>query len=295
MSGSSDLDRWAAWLLERRDGGDPEQRRRNLGYLRPIRDRVLRNAAIRTGDVVLDVGAGDGLIAFGAAERVGAEGRVIFSDISDDLVEHSAHLADDLGYADRMGFVQARAEDLAPIEEASVDVVTVRSVLIYVKDKPAAFDSFHRVLRPGGRLSVFEPINSYFPESFEEFWGFDAAPVADLVAKLWEHEGWTGPSAKDDPMMDFTEKDLLAHAEEAGFTEVHVELRVDVKAGSWVEDWERLLACSPNPNAHTAAEAIRGALTEEEAARFEAHIRPLADAGRGTTRDAYAYLWAGKG
>ena len=35
-------------------------------------------------------------------------------------------------------------------------------MLIYVDRKDAAFSEFHRVLRPGGRLSIFEPINQYF-------------------------------------------------------------------------------------------------------------------------------------
>ena len=61
--------------------------------------------------------------------------------------------------------MQAAAEDLAPIADESVDVVTTRSVVIYVTEKQRAFDEFHRVLRPGGRLSMFEPINSFaFPE-----------------------------------------------------------------------------------------------------------------------------------
>jgi ubiquinone/menaquinone biosynthesis C-methylase UbiE len=36
-------------------------------------------------------------------------------------------------------------------------VVVIRSVLIYVAEKRTAFTHLHRVLRPGGRLSLFEP------------------------------------------------------------------------------------------------------------------------------------------
>jgi arsenite methyltransferase len=43
---------------------------------------------------VLDVGCGDGLIAFGALDRVGEEGQVIFSDISQDLLDHCRSLAE---------------------------------------------------------------------------------------------------------------------------------------------------------------------------------------------------------
>jgi arsenite methyltransferase len=291
---SSDADRWAAWLLRRRDGEDPEQRALALDYLRPIRERVLERASMHTGDVVLDVGAGDGLIAFGAAERVGPSGTVIFSDASEDLLSHSRDVADELGYVDRISFVRAAAEELDGVEDGTVDVVTTRSVLIYVEDKAAAFRAFHRVLRSSGRLSIFEPINSYFPESFDDFWGFDARPVRDLVAKIWEYEGWIGEATETDPMLNFTEKDLLQHAESAGFEAIHLEFHVDVKPGTWVVDWERLLETSPNPNAHTAREAIEGALTKDEAARLESQIRPLADEGRGVLRDASAYLSATK-
>ena len=76
-------------------------------------------------------------------------------------------------------FIVARAEDLEPIGDRSVDVVTTRSVLIYVEDKAAAFRALHRVLRPGGRFSIFEPINNYFPWDPTEFWGYDSTPVAD--------------------------------------------------------------------------------------------------------------------
>ena len=59
----------------------------------------------------------------------------------------------------------AGAEDLTGIADASVDVLTTRSVLIYVAEKQHALAAFARVLRPHGRISLFEPINRLmFPE-----------------------------------------------------------------------------------------------------------------------------------
>jgi hypothetical protein len=52
-------DMWAEWLLERRHGGDPEDLEATLDYLYPVRNRVLDNAGIGEGDVVLDVGTGE--------------------------------------------------------------------------------------------------------------------------------------------------------------------------------------------------------------------------------------------
>ena len=82
-------DRWHRWLLDRRFGGDAAFRERELtGFLYPIRDTVLDKARLRSDDTLLDVGTGDGMIAFGALERLGPAGRVIFSDISADLLDH---------------------------------------------------------------------------------------------------------------------------------------------------------------------------------------------------------------
>jgi arsenite methyltransferase len=99
-------DRWAQWLFEGRQGSaDEEAYRRTLESLWPVRERVLDNARLGVGEVLLDVGAGDGLIGFGALDRVGPEGRVIFSDVSQELLDVCRQGAD--GDA-RAEFVVAR-------------------------------------------------------------------------------------------------------------------------------------------------------------------------------------------
>ena len=294
MDARSSRDKWAEWVLARSHANDAEQKRRSLEFLGPIRDGVLEKARINPGDVVLDVGAGDGLIAFGALPLVGESGRVIFCEVSEDLLEHCRVAAEELGVADRAEFVRAAAEDLSPIPAASVNAVTTRSVLIYVQGKGEAFREFHRVLRPGGRVSIFEPINRYFPNDVDDFWGFDAHSVRDLVEKIWIAEGCHGANDPNDPMMNFDERDLLRCAQSAGFADVHVDLVIDVEPGTWVEDWERLLGTAPNPNARTTGEAISAALTPGEAERFEAALRPLVDRGQGMKRSAFAYLRAVK-
>ena len=79
-------DQWAQWVLHRQFGGDPEKQKTGLEAMYPVRDRVLANARLAAGDIVLDIGCGSGLIAFGALDQVGPQGKVIFSDISQDLL-----------------------------------------------------------------------------------------------------------------------------------------------------------------------------------------------------------------
>jgi arsenite methyltransferase len=116
-------DQWAAWLLHRRHGGDPELLRHQLEALAPVRDKVIANAALAPGHTVLDVGCGDGLIAFAAAEAVGPAGQVIFSDVSSDLLDRCRELAAQRGLLDQNRFVQAPASDLSRIDDEAADAV----------------------------------------------------------------------------------------------------------------------------------------------------------------------------
>lgn len=287
-------DRWARWVLRDQDAGDAALRERGASLHATYRDGVLDRASLREGDVLLDVGTGAGLIAFGALERVGPSGRVVFSDVSADLLAECQRRAAAEGTLDRCRFVQSCADDLSEIADESVDAVTTRSVLIYVRHKPAAFAQFFRVLRPGGRLSIFEPINSFsMARESSNLFGLDLAAVADLAAKL--RRVWIQSPPEQNPMLDFDERDLLRLARDAGFTALELDYRaeVEVPAPALTIDWDTLKKTAPNPLAPTFEQALAQAFTDAERDRFEAHVRSELAAGTpARTILATAYLRA---
>jgi SAM-dependent methyltransferase len=153
---------------------------------------------------------------------------VVFSDVSQDLLDFCSEAAESLGVGDRCRFVRASADDLSPVESESVDVVTTRSVLIYVQDKEQAFAEFFRVLRPGGRISLYEPINRFAcPDAADRFGGYDVAPVAEIAAKLRALFDRLQPES--DPMLDFDERDLVAACEGVGFFPIDLELHAEIR------------------------------------------------------------------
>ena len=281
-------DRWARWLADRRFGGNDEKRQRSFAeLLNPLRDRVLDAAEPLAGRRVLDVGCGDGLIAFGALAR--GAGEVLFTDISPSLLQECERLAQDAGLRGRCRFVQAPADDLGAVASSSVDVVTVRSVLIYVRAKAECFREFARALAPGGRLSIFEPINRLAELEWTgtRYFGMDVAPVADLADKVRA----VYRVAPDDPMLDFDERDLMALAEGAGFSPVNLTLETAVRP-TRPEPWDVFVNSAANPNLPTLAEAMADALSESERKQLTDYLRPRIESGAGTYRMAHAYLRA---
>jgi SAM-dependent methyltransferase len=259
-----------------------------LEKLGGVRDKVLDRANLAAGERLLDVGCGEGLIGFGALERGAAH--VVFSDVSDDLLAFCRETAAALGVSDRCSFVTASAEDLAGIADASVDVVSTRSVLIYVVDKKRAFGEFFRVLGAGGRVSLYEPINRFGSgERRRGFWGYPSNGLQKLAERV---EGvFTAIQPASDPMLDFDERDLIAVAEHAGFFPVDLELHAEVRATE-PTPWQAFANSAGNPKIPTIAEAMDQALTPEERERFAEHLRPLVEEGRGVWRMAHAYLTA---
>ncbi len=156
-------------------------------------------AALRPGQVVLDLGAGGGLDAFIAAKKVGPNGKVIGIDATPAMVERATAFAVEGGYGN-VEFKVRQIEHLL-LDSESIDVIISNCVINHARDKAAAFKEAHRVLKPNGEICI-----------------------TDLVV-----EGTIGRS--DDPGMKIWEEwlavacgkqEYLAAINEAGFREVVV-------------------------------------------------------------------------
>ena len=119
-----------------------------------LRRRELVRAALgaRSGDRILDVGCGPGFYITELLEAVGREGAVAGADISADMLAVAAKRATGHGNVE---FHEADATSL-PVPDASFERAVCVQVLEYVRDVPAALAEMHRVLRPGGRMLVWD-------------------------------------------------------------------------------------------------------------------------------------------
>ncbi len=151
-------DVWSDWLLHLRHAGDSAFADVVRAEVERYADRVLHAARLSPGMTLADIGAGEGLIAFRAIERIGHTLRVLIADVSAPMLRHAESIAIQRQVQSQCTFVQCAADRLEGIPDASVDVITTRAVLAYVADKSAALREFYRVLKRGGRISIAEPI-----------------------------------------------------------------------------------------------------------------------------------------
>lgn len=115
---------------------------------RPWAQEMLRRAAPRDGEAILDLACGTGIVTCELAASGIKLARLVAIDHSDDMLAVARQRATEQGVT--ATWLQADAGNL-PLEAASVDLAICQQALQFFPDKPAALAELHRVLRPGAR------------------------------------------------------------------------------------------------------------------------------------------------
>ncbi|HEX4849782.1 MAG TPA: class I SAM-dependent methyltransferase [Puia sp.] len=117
--------------------------------LKPAQDKLLELANPKSGEKLIDIACGTGLVSFRAAEKLGESGFVLATDISDNMVRIGNELAAQKNYTN-IRFARMDAEELN-IADDEFDISSSALGLMYVPDPARALQEMYRVITPGGR------------------------------------------------------------------------------------------------------------------------------------------------
>jgi SAM-dependent methyltransferase len=169
-------------------------------------------AALKAGEVVVDLGAGGGFDCFLAAREVGHEGHVIGVDMTPDMLSKARDNAAK-GRFENVEFRLGEIEHL-PIADESADVIVSNCVINLSPNKPQVFKDAFRVLRAGGRLAISDVVATIeLPEEMRE----DAGLIAGCIGNA--------------SLIDDLERMMAA----AGFEKIKIEPKNESKA--FIKDW----------------------------------------------------------
>ena len=116
---------------------------------------TIDQAALKPGNIVLDLAGGTGDLSREFARKVGKDGHVILADINAAMLQQGRRRLIDAGISGNVTIAQVDAQNL-PFEDSTFDCITMAFGLRNVTDTDAALASMLRVLKPGGKAMILE-------------------------------------------------------------------------------------------------------------------------------------------
>ena len=269
------LDRWRSDMPQTDERANEladfvEVRARSIDEVK-TRQAYLDLLELRPSERVIDVGAGSGVVTRDIARRLRPGGSVLAVDSNFRLMELGRRLAEEQGVGEVIEWREGDARRL-PVEDSAFDVVVCATVLAHIPDSDAVVRELMRVLRPGGRIGVFE----IDPESF-----MIAHPDRVMTRRI------------------------LAAATDYGFANALVSRRLPgLMKAAGVADLQTRAFTSLETEASgfvARAAALRpvvaaqtGAITQAEGDAWLAQLRAEMDAGRFLGGTTYIFAWGTK-
>jgi demethylmenaquinone methyltransferase/2-methoxy-6-polyprenyl-1,4-benzoquinol methylase len=179
---------------------------------------TIAQANLKPGQFVLDVATGTGDLAKAYAKIVGKHGKVIMSDINEDMLKIGCNHLTDAGIIGNIECVQADAEHL-PFVDNYFDCISIAFGLRNVTNKSAALSSMFRVLKPGGKCLILEFSHppSSFINKFYDLYSFHIIPkMGEIVTKDKDSYQYLVESIRMHPNQETLKQMML----ESGFEDV---------------------------------------------------------------------------
>ena len=175
---------------------------------------TVAQAALRPGDVVLDLAGGTGDLARAFCGKVGKEGQVVLADINAAMLRQGRRRLVDAGVAGNLSIAQVDAQQL-PFADSTFDCISMAFGLRNVTDKEAALSSMLCKLKPGGKAMIleFSAPNKAIKPAYD-LYSFNVLPtLGKLIAKDPDSYQYLAESIRMHP----DQETLKTMMEDAGF------------------------------------------------------------------------------
>ncbi len=178
----------------------------------PWAEQLVESAAVRSGEKVLDVACGTGIVARYAATRVGPRGSVIGLDLNEGMLRAAREASQATGAG--VEWTAASASEM-PFSDGEFDVVFCQQALQFFQDRQKAVQEMHRVLAREGRLaiSVWRPLRHN-------------PGYVELSNALAKHAGDDAADLVRASFPDWTTDDVRSLFRDAGFTRITINIGV---------------------------------------------------------------------